>query len=59
MLLYICQRWHALIICLVISVVVLDVYGWFKSGNASDSQTQTIVGENVWSSLRGADGSFN
>ncbi len=47
MLLYICQRWRSLIICLVIGAVVFGAYGWFKSGNVSDSQTETIVSEDV------------
>ena len=31
MLLYICQRWRALLIWLVVGAVVLGVYGWYKS----------------------------
>jgi len=42
MLLVVCQRWRALLICLVIGAIVLGAYGWWKSPESIYSE-QGIV----------------
>ncbi len=45
MLLYICQRWRALLIWLVVGAVVLGAYGWWKSD--ANVATEDTVWESV------------